>query len=63
MEVAQYGDTEITANELKGTIEKLRQCDKDNMKSKMEEDFEVNSLLYHTCIQLIVVLFYLFVRI
>lgn len=43
MEAAQYGDTEISANELKATVEKLRQCDKDNMKSKMEEDFEVSS--------------------
>lgn len=41
MEVAQYGDTEIPANELKATIEKLRQCEKDSMKCKMEEDFEV----------------------
>lgn len=44
MEVAQYGDTEIPANELKGTIEKLRQCEKDSVKSKMEEDFEVSSI-------------------
>lgn len=42
MEVAQYGDTEIPANELKSTIEKLRQCEKDSMKCKMEEDFEVS---------------------
>lgn len=43
MEVAQYGDTEILASELKSTVEKLKQCDKDSLKSKMEEDFEVNS--------------------
>lgn len=42
MEVAQYGDTEIQSSELKSTIEKLRQCDKDGLKSKMEEDFEVS---------------------
>lgn len=41
MEVAQYGDTEIPANELKVTIEKLKQCEKENGKCKMEEDFEV----------------------
>lgn len=42
MEVAQYGDTEILASDLKGTVEKLRYCDKDTMKCKMEEDFEVS---------------------
>lgn len=47
MEVAQYGDTEIPASELKSTIEKLKQCDKENMKSKMEEDFEVSCTINH----------------
>lgn len=42
MEVAQYGDTEIPASELKATVEKLKSCDKDNAKCKMEEDFEVS---------------------
>ncbi|XP_044257494.1 tyrosine-protein phosphatase 69D isoform X1 [Tribolium madens] len=40
MEVAQYGDTEISANELKVTVDKLRQCDKDKAKCKLEEEFE-----------------------
>ncbi|XP_017783668.1 PREDICTED: tyrosine-protein phosphatase 69D isoform X2 [Nicrophorus vespilloides] len=40
MEVAQYGDTEILATDLKTTIDKLRQCDKDKMKTRMEEEFE-----------------------
>lgn len=42
MEVAQYGDTEIIASELKPTIEKLKQCEKDKTICKMEEDFEVS---------------------
>lgn len=41
MEIAQYGDTEIAANELKLTVDKLRQCDKDKTKCKLEEEFEV----------------------
>lgn len=41
MEVAQYGDTEIGATNLKETIDILRHCDKDTSKSKMELDFEV----------------------
>lgn len=40
MEVAQYGDTEISASGLKSTVEKLKYCDKDKSKSKMEEEFE-----------------------
>lgn len=54
MEVAQYGDTEIAASELKTTIEKLKHCDKEGAKSKMEDDFEVNQFyeltLYNTTI-------------
>lgn len=41
MEVAQYGDTEISASDLKETVDKLRYCDKDVSKCKMEIDFEV----------------------
>lgn len=40
MEVAQYGDTEISANDLKSTLEKLRQCDNGKTKCKLEEEFE-----------------------
>lgn len=40
MEVAQYGDTEISANELKTTLDKLRQCDNGKNKCKLEEEFE-----------------------
>ncbi|KAL1493162.1 hypothetical protein ABEB36_011272 [Hypothenemus hampei] len=38
MEVTQYGDTEITVNELKTSVDKLRQSD--NGKCKLEEEFE-----------------------
>lgn len=41
MEVAQYGDTEISASELKSVVDKLKQCDKEKTTCKMEEDFEV----------------------
>ncbi|KRT79270.1 hypothetical protein AMK59_7578 [Oryctes borbonicus] len=40
MEVAQYGDTEIPASELKSTTEKLKKIDKDKTRCKMEEEFE-----------------------
>ncbi|XP_018330947.1 tyrosine-protein phosphatase 69D isoform X2 [Agrilus planipennis] len=40
MEVALYGDTEINASELKLTVEKLKDCDKDKNRCKMEEEFE-----------------------
>ncbi|XP_048526758.1 tyrosine-protein phosphatase 69D isoform X2 [Dendroctonus ponderosae] len=40
MEVTQYGDTEITANDLKVSVDKLRQIDKDGNKCKLEEEFE-----------------------
>lgn len=46
MEVAQYGDTEISASELKVIVEKLKQCDKDKGLCKMEEDFEVSYNLF-----------------
>ncbi|XP_050313580.1 tyrosine-protein phosphatase 69D isoform X2 [Anthonomus grandis grandis] len=39
MEVTQYGDTELMVNELKTSVDKLRQTDKDN-KCKLEEEFE-----------------------
>ncbi|XP_060537066.1 tyrosine-protein phosphatase 69D [Cylas formicarius] len=40
MEVAQYGDTEISATDLKTTVDRLRLCDKDKNRSKLEEEFE-----------------------
>lgn len=43
MEVALYGDTEISASELKVAVEKLKQTNGKN-KSKMEEEFEVNNI-------------------
>lgn len=46
MEVAQYGDTEISSNELKVSVDKLRQCDKDKSKCKLEEEFEVRLMLF-----------------
>lgn len=39
MEVAQYGDTEIHASELKTIVEKLKRSD--SGKCKMEDDYEV----------------------
>lgn len=44
MEVAEYGDTEITAAELKATVENHKQCDKDKIICKMEEEFDVSLL-------------------
>lgn len=41
MEVAQYGDTEISASDLKSAIERLKRVDRDKTRSKMEEEFEV----------------------
>lgn len=49
MEVAEYGDTEITATELKSTIDKHKQCDKDKVICKMEEEFDVRNLLFIIC--------------
>lgn len=40
MEVAQYGDTEIAVNELKASVERLRQVDKEGSKCRLEEEFE-----------------------
>lgn len=40
MEVAQYGDTEIQASELKSIIDKLKRSD--SGKCKMEDDYEVS---------------------
>lgn len=45
MEVSQYGDTELNAHDLKAAIEKLKQCDTDMSKCKLEEEFEVLLLL------------------
>nr|XP_022914694.1 tyrosine-protein phosphatase 69D [Onthophagus taurus] len=38
MEVVQYGDTEMTASDLKSSIEKLKKVDRS--RSKMEDEFE-----------------------
>ncbi|XP_044765827.1 tyrosine-protein phosphatase 69D [Coccinella septempunctata] len=40
MEVAQHGDQEINADELKTTIEKAKKCDLGESKCKLEEQFE-----------------------
>lgn len=40
MEVSQYGDTEILSNELKSTVEKLKQVEATKGTCKMEDDFE-----------------------
>ena len=53
MEVAQYGDTEILTSELKTAIEKLKQIDKDQLHSKMEEQFEVISFTLYFMLQYI----------
>jgi hypothetical protein len=54
MEVAQYGDTEISSTELKVTVDKLRQCDKDKGKCKLEDEFEVSWLIVPLIFLLIV---------
>lgn len=41
MEVAQFGDTEIPAFDLKLVVEKLKVCNKEGSICKMEDDFEV----------------------
>ncbi|XP_066158731.1 tyrosine-protein phosphatase 69D isoform X1 [Euwallacea fornicatus] len=40
MEVAQYGDTEIAVNDLKTSVDRLRQVDKDGNKCRLEDEFE-----------------------
>ncbi|XP_026827836.1 tyrosine-protein phosphatase 69D isoform X1 [Ooceraea biroi] len=46
MEMAQYGDTEISAPQLKTTVAKLRQRDSGKEKCKMEEDYDkISSVL------------------
>ncbi|KAK9890199.1 hypothetical protein WA026_010310 [Henosepilachna vigintioctopunctata] len=40
MEVAQYGDQEIDADDLKVTTEKAKKCDMNDPKCKLEEQFE-----------------------
>lgn len=45
MEVAQHGDQEINADELKTTIEKAKKCDMNESKCKLEEQFEVNNIV------------------
>lgn len=42
MEVGQYGDTEIPANKLKATIDKLRNKENDKDKCKLDEEFDVS---------------------
>lgn len=45
MEMAQYGDTEIQASQLKATVDKLRQRDNGKEKNRMEEEYDVS---WHT---------------
>lgn len=46
MEVAQYGNTEINLCEIKSTVEKLKQCNKDSGgMCKLQEEFEVSFVL------------------
>ncbi|KMQ95329.1 tyrosine-protein phosphatase 69d-like protein [Lasius niger] len=46
MEMAQYGDTEIPASQLKTTVAKLRQRDNGKEKCKMEEEYDkISSVL------------------
>lgn len=56
MEVAQYGDTEIPASELKATVEKLKSCEKENVRCKMEDDFEVNAFTFNIIICFVCIL-------
>lgn len=46
MEMAQYGDTEIPASQLKATVSRLRQRDNGKEKCRMEEEYDkISSLL------------------
>ncbi|XP_043249228.1 tyrosine-protein phosphatase 69D-like isoform X1 [Colletes gigas] len=46
MEMAQYGDTEIPASQLKTSVAKLRQRDNGKEKCRMEEEYDkINSVL------------------
>ncbi|XP_020284869.1 tyrosine-protein phosphatase 69D [Pseudomyrmex gracilis] len=46
MEMAQYGDTEITASQLKATVARLRQRDNGKEKCRMEEEYDkISSVL------------------
>ncbi|XP_043676393.1 tyrosine-protein phosphatase 69D-like [Vespula pensylvanica] len=46
MEMAQYGDTEIPASQLKATVTRLRQRDNGKEKCRMEEEYDkISSLL------------------
>lgn len=45
MEMAQYGDTEIPASQLKATVTKLRQRDNGKEKCRMEEEYDVSKTL------------------
>ena len=42
MEMAQYGDTEIPASQLKNNVAKLRQRDNGKEKCRMEEEYDVS---------------------
>lgn len=51
MDVAQFGDTELSLNRLKSSVEKLRQRDNGQTKTRMEEEFDVcnDALLIDFC--------------
>lgn len=42
MEMAQYGDTEIAASQLKAAMARLRQRDNGKEKCRMEEEYDVS---------------------
>lgn len=43
MELGQFGDTEIAVTDIKNTVEKLKQCTKENGgMCKLQEEFEVS---------------------
>lgn len=41
MDVAQFGDTELSLARLKSSVEKLRQRDNGQTKTRLEEEFNV----------------------
>lgn len=41
MEVAQFGDTELTVSDLKSNIEKLKDVPDGKTNSRMQDEFEV----------------------
>lgn len=44
MEVAQFGDTELTVSDLKTNIDKLKAVPEGKTVSRMQEEFEVHIL-------------------